>query len=371
MAVVTLESFFLHLLDKVEHVRNQVNRKKSMRDEVRTLEFWRGIIAECLASFFYVFILCGSHVVWQSEHTPGVLEKAITSGMTMATLSQCFGHISGAHINPAVTFAAFVTQKVTPLRALLYITAQCGGAIAGAALLYGVTIPGHLGALGICEVYSSLGPWQAFGVEFVLTFVVVFTVFATLDPNRKSLGSDSLAIGIAYLACSITGIPASGASMNPARSLGPAFVMNQWEHHWVYWFGPLTGGPLAGLIYEYIFDTKKTAKTLKEALDEIDRESNTDDDYEDPEAKINKYSNASQAQSASNYSRQHYDNYRPAVNTYSPTPSSNYPASSESVYGSHGVSSSNYASGVYGSRYATTMRTVPSRMEYGPGSTKF
>lgn len=132
-----------------------------------------------------------------------------------------------------------------------------------------VSVPGHQGALGVVMAHESLAAWQVFAVEFVLTFLIVFTVYSTMDPNRRCFGSDSLAVGIAYLACTITGVkkekeitssifddfyffdwsrffhfliffssghhqlPSSGASLNPARALGPAFVMNRWKHHWV------------------------------------------------------------------------------------------------------------------------------------------
>ncbi|XP_076326076.1 aquaporin AQPAe.a-like [Tachypleus tridentatus] len=372
MANVSLESFFLHLVNKVENIRSNFNKKKTMKEEVRTLEFWRSIIAECLATFFYVFLLCGAHISWPNVERTNILVKSFTSGLAIATLVQCFGHISGAHVNPAVTLAMVLTQKITPLRAVLYVTSQCGGAIAGAALLYGVTIPGHQETLGCTLVHDYLGAWQAFGIEFVLTFVIVFTVFATVDPNRRMLGSDAVAIGIAYLTVSLIGLPASGASLNPARSLGPAFVMNKWHQHWVYWFGPLAGGVTAGLIYEYIFDSKKLAKTLKEALEDVDRESNTDDDYDDAErCKIAKEDGGPQA--SGDFRPQYQDNYRLNPNTYSPTPSS-YPVSTDSPYGYSGPRSAppqSCSSNLYGSRYGNGYRTMPCRMEYGPGSVKF
>lgn len=136
MATVSLEAYLVHLVHKADQNRSELNRKKTMIVELRTLEFWRAIIAECLATFIYVFLVCGSHVMWPL-YSINTLTKSFANGLAMATASQCFGHISGAHINPAFTFAMLVTQKVTPLRAFLYITAQCGGAIAGAALLYG------------------------------------------------------------------------------------------------------------------------------------------------------------------------------------------------------------------------------------------
>ena len=119
---------------------NRANRKRPMIVEIRTLEFWRAVIGECLSTFFYVFLLCATHISWTGSHLahqPNWLVMSLTSGCAMATIYQCFGHISGAHVNPSVTFAMFVTNKITLLRALLYVIAQCGGSIAGAALLYG------------------------------------------------------------------------------------------------------------------------------------------------------------------------------------------------------------------------------------------
>ncbi|XP_054718612.1 neurogenic protein big brain-like [Uloborus diversus] len=282
MATVSSEAYLLQLFYNAERSRHELNKKKTMLVELRTLEFWRAIIAECLATFLYVFLVCGSHVMW-SIHSTNTLTKSFTNGFAMATAAQCFGHISGAHINPAFTFAMLVTQKVTPLRAFLYITAQCGGAIAGSALLYGITATGLSApreSLGCTVVNESLSPWQGVGLELVLTFVVAFTMCATQDPNRRSLGSDALAVGVAYLVCTLVALPATGASMNPARSLGPAFVMNTWTHHWVYWLGPAIGGLLAGLIYEYIFDSppKKIIASNKDREDSERDVSETRDD---------------------------------------------------------------------------------------------
>ncbi|RWS24602.1 neurogenic protein big brain-like protein [Leptotrombidium deliense] len=111
-----------------------------MSEEIRTLEFWRAIIAECLATFFYVFLVCSVNISWINsmiEYQPNWTVMAFTNGFAMATLTHCFGHISGANINPAVSCSFLITRRITPLRAILYIIAQCGGSIAGAALLYG------------------------------------------------------------------------------------------------------------------------------------------------------------------------------------------------------------------------------------------
>ncbi|KAG0417453.1 hypothetical protein HPB47_005605, partial [Ixodes persulcatus] len=147
-ATVSLESLFLQLLGRLESTGrcpvapgtvlspSAAKQRRSLRVEIRTLELWRAVIGECLATFFYVFLVCGAHVSWPGYAEPSVLGIALTAGAAAATLCQCYGHISGCHMNPAVTLATFATRKVSPLRALLYVTAQCGGAIAGAALLY-------------------------------------------------------------------------------------------------------------------------------------------------------------------------------------------------------------------------------------------
>ncbi|XP_027204750.2 uncharacterized protein LOC113798384 [Dermatophagoides pteronyssinus] len=277
----TTESMLLHLLSRLDQARQrtqQVRRKRfgrhepislaTMRYELCTFDLWRSIIAECLASFLYVFLLCSTHLTWNgsnfifnSNTQPNWLIISLCSGFTMATLIHCFGHISGGHINPAVTISFLITKRISPLRTILYILAHCTGAIAGAALLYGVTVTGNqmnsMGPLGITIGHDSLNVWQLVTVELLLTFVVVFTTYATMDSNRKSFGSDALSIGIAYLITSLTGLPASGASMNPARTLGPAFVMNRWQNHWVYWAGPISGAIIAAIIYEFIFDTSR------------------------------------------------------------------------------------------------------------------
>uniref|UniRef100_T1JPH8 Aquaporin n=1 Tax=Strigamia maritima TaxID=126957 RepID=T1JPH8_STRMM len=129
---------FFQKLDSLRHVHME-EKRKTMKEEIRSVEFWRAVISECLATFFCVFLICGAHVPWpRYEPTPGSV--SLTCGFAMATLTHCFGQISGSHVNPAVTVAMLITRKVSPLGALLYITAQCGGAIAGCALLFGFLV---------------------------------------------------------------------------------------------------------------------------------------------------------------------------------------------------------------------------------------
>ncbi|KAG5883538.1 hypothetical protein JTB14_016652 [Gonioctena quinquepunctata] len=266
-----VEYHLVTMFEKLETLRHENvtvidTSKTSMQVEIRTLEFWRSVISECLASFIYVFVVCGA-AAGAGVGAPissVLLATALASGFAMTSLTQCFGHISGAHINPSVTVAMGLIKRISLLRTLLFIVAQCGGGIAGAAFLYGVTVPGYQGNLSAVITHSaSMAPWERFGIEFILTFVVVFSYFISMDTYRKWTGTSSLTVGSTYSACTFVSMP----YLNPARSLGPSFVLNKWDNHWVYWLGPLCGAIASGLIYEYIFNTRRP-KRLKDSQDD-------------------------------------------------------------------------------------------------------
>ncbi|KAF2360297.1 Major intrinsic protein [Trinorchestia longiramus] len=122
------------------------------------------------------------------------------------------------------------------------------------------TSSGYSGELGSTVVSRVITVGQGFGVEFLLTFVVALAYFSSLCPHRAAGGVShaSVIIGMAYLAATLVGLPLTGASMNPARSLGPAFVMNSWDGHWVYWAGPILGAITAGFIHEFIFNPRRS-----------------------------------------------------------------------------------------------------------------
>ncbi|CAG9816867.1 unnamed protein product [Phaedon cochleariae] len=288
-----VEYHLVTMFEKLESLRHESvkimeNAKMPMQVEIRTLEFWRSVISECLASFIYVFVVCGA-AAGAGVGTPVpissvVLATALASGFAMTSLTQCFGHISGAHINPSVSLAMGVIKRISVLRTILFIFAQCGGGIAGAAFLYGVTIPGYQGNLSaVIEHSADIAPWKRFGIEFILTFIVVFAYFISMDTYRKWTGTSSLTVGSTYSACSFASMP----YLNPARSLGPSFVLNKWDNHWVYWLGPLCGGIASGLIYEYIFNPKRQKK-VKESHDEESSSIQSDDmdTYDDLEKPV-------------------------------------------------------------------------------------
>ncbi len=170
-------------------------------DDIRTASFWRAVVAEALGTLFLVFIGCGSCITW-GEQRPTVVGIALCFGLAVATIVWSIGHVSGGHINPAVTGAFLITRKISLLRAVFYVIAQGAGAVIGAAILKGVTPSGYQGNLGSTMPNQTISQGQAFGVELMITFVLVFTVFASCDSQRTDLkGSAPLTIGLSVTLC--------------------------------------------------------------------------------------------------------------------------------------------------------------------------
>ncbi|MED6264813.1 Aquaporin-4 [Characodon lateralis] len=236
-----------------------------------TKSFWRAVSGEYLASIIFVLLSLGSTINWAAgEEKPPTADLVLISlcfGLSIATMVQCFAHISGGHINPAVTAAMVVTRKLSLAKGMFYVVAQCLGAITGAGILYAITPADVRGSLGVTMVNSNISLGHALLVELFITFELVFTIFASCDPKRTDLsGSASLAIGFAVAIGHLFAIPYTGASMNPARSLGPAMVTLNFENHWVYWLGPILGGTFAAALYEYLYcpdpEVKKRLKQV-------------------------------------------------------------------------------------------------------------
>lgn len=231
----------------------------------------RATAAEFIATGLFVFIGAGSVVV-ALNFSPGngaafITSIALAHGLGFLIAVSATANISGGHINPAVSFAAAITGKIKVSTAVLYIGAQVIAAVLAVLLLKAVIAgPAELGlgahglnvydtatGAGILEDQVGNGAGAGLLIEAVLTFALLFTFFATaIDPKGpKHLAP--IALGLVIMADNFIGVPLTGASMNPARSFGPALVANIWDDHWVYWLGPLIGGAIAALIYEYIF----------------------------------------------------------------------------------------------------------------------
>ncbi|KAK1150974.1 aquaporin-4-like [Acipenser oxyrinchus oxyrinchus] len=236
----------------------------TLKEELKSRRFWRAVLAETLGSLIFVMAALGS-----SLPSPGqgcsvpLVQPALAVGFTVVGLGHCFGEISGAQMNPAVTLAFLATRKLDILRTACYILGQCLGATLGAGILY-LTLP--LKSAAECyvnKVNSEGNAGQALGMEVLVTFQLVFTIFSVEDHRRREVGEPgNLAIGLSVSAGVLTAGRFSGGSMNPARSLGPAIITGIWEHHWVYWIGPILGAVLAGLSHEFFFAASASRQKL-------------------------------------------------------------------------------------------------------------
>ncbi|KAF7660114.1 hypothetical protein LDENG_00287720 [Lucifuga dentata] len=220
--------------------------------EFRSMSFWRAVFAEFYGTMFFVFFGLGAALRWTTG-PHNVLHVAFCFGLAAATLIQSIGHISGGHINPAITFAYLIGSQVSVFCAFFYIMAQCLGALAGAAVLYGVT-PGNMrGNLALNTVQPGISLGMATTMEVFLTLQLVVCVFAvTYERRNRRLGSAALAIGFSVLMGHLLGMYYTGAGMNPARSFAPAVLVRNFVNHWVYWVGPMIGGAMGALLYDFV-----------------------------------------------------------------------------------------------------------------------
>jgi aquaporin NIP len=209
----------------------------------------RTLAAECIGTFALVFAGCGAIMV--NAQTGGALGQvgiAITFGLVIAAMIYATGHISGAHLNPAVTFAFALTRHLPWRRLLAYWAAQYAGALAAAAILRGSL--GDVAHVGATLPSGSDG--QAFLWELLLTFFLMFVITAVATDTRAVGEAAAIAIGATVGLDAMFGGPITGASMNPARSLGPALVSGDLSSLWVYLTAPFLGAVLAALVYEYL-----------------------------------------------------------------------------------------------------------------------
>ncbi len=212
----------------------------------------RGAAASCLAealgTFALVFVGAGALAVdAASEGGVTGVGVGLAFGFIVMALVFALGHVSGCHINPAVTVAFRVTRRIGNRRALAYIVAQLAGGILGGLAI--VAIVGGDGDAGATAPRIG-GTDAALLSEFILTFFLALVVFGAATDARAEGGAAGLAIGAYVGLAALSWGPVANASMNPARSLGPAIAGNEWSAHWVYWLGPIAGAVLGALAYE-------------------------------------------------------------------------------------------------------------------------
>lgn len=210
----------------------------------------RAELAEAIGTFALVFAGCGAIMADAAGAGLGPVGIALTFTFVVAAMVYAIGHVSGAHINPAVTLAFAAVGRFPWRRAPSYIAAQVVGGLAAAGLLR--LLLGLDGGLGVTTLAAGLPVWKGVVFEIVATGFLCFTIASVATDARAQGAASGLAIGIAVGLGALFAGSLTGASMNPARSLGPALVAGSFTHLWLYLLAPVVGGILAMAAYEVV-----------------------------------------------------------------------------------------------------------------------
>ena len=226
--------------------------------------------AEFVGTFTLVFIGAGSILALTTLLQPAIhntqdqgvwggltlVSVALAHGLAIAVMVSAVGHISGGHFNPAVTLGFLVTRRIAPALALVYWSMQFLAATAAAGLLrwFFAENPRQLTNLGAPGLGGGIDHWQGLVIEIVLTFLLVWVIFATaVDPGGTFKSIAGLAIGLTITIDILMGGPLTGAAMNPARAFGPELVARHWNDAWVWYAGPFVGAVLGALAYDWLY----------------------------------------------------------------------------------------------------------------------
>jgi aquaporin Z len=212
-------------------------------------------VAEFIGTFALIFIGAGSIIA--SPTAPGVMGTlvgiALAHGLTIAVMASATGHISGGHLNPAVTIGMLATGRIDATKAAGYVVSQVLGAIV-AALLLVVCMPAEAvtaAKLGTPLLTPNVGIGAGIILEAITTFFLMFVIFGTaVDKRGPSMGALFIGFTVALDILAIG--PLTGAAMNPARSIGPALIGGHMDNFWVYWVGPIIGAVGAALVYHNV-----------------------------------------------------------------------------------------------------------------------
>jgi aquaporin NIP len=208
----------------------------------------RALVAETIGTFALVFAGAGAVMVDAKTHALGHVGVAISFGLVIMAMIYAVGHVSGAHFNPAVSLAFALTRHFPWARVGAYWTAQIAGALVAAGVLRASL--GNIAHVGATLPSGSQG--QSFLWEIVLTFFLMFVILAVATDTRAVGEAAAIAIGGTVGLDAMFGGPISGASMNPARSLGPAVVSGDLHALWIYLVAPLVGAAAGALVYQFV-----------------------------------------------------------------------------------------------------------------------
>jgi aquaporin NIP len=204
--------------------------------------------AELIGTYALVTAGCGAIMVNAQTQALGHVGIALTFGLIILVMIAAIGHISGAHFNPAVTIAFALTRHFPWRDVLFYVAGQLIGALLGAITLR--LLIGDIAYLGATIPSGSI--WQSFGLEVLLTAVLMFVIISVATDTRAVGAPAAIAIGFTVALDALWGGPISGASMNPARSFTPALVAGIWTDQWVYWLASIIGASIGSMLYQVL-----------------------------------------------------------------------------------------------------------------------
>jgi aquaporin TIP len=214
-------------------------------------DYLRRGVAEFVGTFALIFIAAGG-----AAYARTATDLALANGLVIAVMVSAFGFISGGFFNPAVTLGFLVTRRITPALAGVYFVVQFGGAALAALLLRWVLPSGPENAsnLGVPAIGSGIGSGAGVVIEAVITFFLIWVIFATaVDPRGSFQQIAGLAIGFTIAFGVLMAYGLTGGAMNPARAFGPQLVGNHWSHFWVWYVGPFAGAVIAAALYELLY----------------------------------------------------------------------------------------------------------------------
>jgi aquaporin Z len=254
--------------DRAAARRGLVTGKQRLPDFLDPAHEWRRMFAEAWGTFLLVLVAAGGGAVAAAaggEVTPAM--RAVAPGLVVIAAIYSMGEVSGAHLNPAVTFAFAVRRNFPWRRVPGYVVSQCAGGIAAALFLR--LILGPSGTLGATTPGAGVGAGTAFLVEIVLTAGLVNTILGTASGARNVGTNGALAVGGYIALAGLWAAPLSGASMNPVRSLAPDLLRGDLSTSWVYVAGPLVGA-LVGVLFEWLLKGPPTAAGTEAAQGSLD-----------------------------------------------------------------------------------------------------
>ncbi|KAL5707555.1 hypothetical protein ACHQM5_018445 [Ranunculus cassubicifolius] len=253
--------------DRIEEISSKMEEGSSSNSadddfcsSTTVVKFTQKIIAEVMGTYFLIFAGCGSVAVNKiyggTVTFPGI---CVVWGLAVMVMVYSLGHISGAHFNPAVTITMAIFRQFPAKEVIPYILAQVAGSTLASGtlvLIFEVEMEDYFGTIPV-------GPnWRSFILEIVITFLLMFVISGVATDSRAIGELAGIAVGMTVLLNVLVAGPVSGASMNPARSLGPAIVMHQYKGIWVYLAGPVIGAICGGFAYNMIRFTDKPLREL-------------------------------------------------------------------------------------------------------------